>query len=77
MKALIQKIIDDEMRNNAGRPQKYQLLDFIGAAYGFYFLQDGWKSQKMLNVFIGSTMVYIHTLRFWYAPQGGEPPTES
>ena len=68
---LLQQIEAEEHLNVIGRPEKWQVIDFIGIAYGAYFIWDGWSRPrpKVLNVMIGSTMVYIHAERFFYAPQ--------
>ena len=52
-------------------PEAYTPYDFLGAALGAYFLWDGvtGKGPNWMNIALGSIMVYIHTQRFFYAPQ--------
>ncbi len=51
--------------------QKWQTLDFIGVALGSYFIYDGVtrKAPPWLTISLGAIMVYIHSQRFFYAPQ--------
>ena len=50
---------------------KWQPLDFLGVALGSYFIYDGvtHKGPDWLTISLGAIMVYIHSQRFFYAPQ--------
>lgn len=52
-------------------PEAYHPLDFIGAAMGSYVIYQGatGKGPDWVTIAIGTIMVYIHTQRFFYAPQ--------
>lgn len=49
----------------------YQPLDFLGVALGSYFVYQGvtHKAPDWLTVSLGAIMIYIHSQRFFYAPQ--------
>ena len=66
------KIEAEEQRNVLGRPKKFQIVDGIGIAYGSYFIwatMNPKKAPTWLNIAIAATMIYIHSERFFYAPQ--------
>ncbi len=51
-------------------PKAYHPLDFIGAAMGSYVIYSGATGKPdWVTISIGAIMVYIHTQRFFYAPQ--------
>lgn len=49
----------------------YQPLDFLGVALGSYFIYQGvtHKAPDWLTVSLGAIMIYIHSQRFFFAPQ--------
>ena len=53
---------------------KWQPLDFLGVALGSYFLYDGvtHKGKDWITIALGAIMIYIHSQRFFYAPQSRE-----
>ncbi len=71
MRSLLCRISNEEHRTLLGRPRKWQLLDFMGVAYGTYFIWESWTRRKpnLTNIMIATTMLYIHSERFFYAPQ--------
>ena len=72
---LLQRIKREEVANWLGTPRKYQAIDFLGVGLGSYFLWEALKSSgkrtgvPWINVGLGAIMVYIHSERFFYAPQ--------
>jgi hypothetical protein len=62
-------VLLEELRNHFEIPKKYQLVDFFGALLGAYFLYDGIKSKKWINIALASLMLYTHTIKFFYAPK--------
>ena len=58
-----------------GVPDAYHILDGLGAAMGAYFIYDGVRYPRQtawLNIGLGAIMIFIHTQRFFYAPQNRE-----
>lgn len=70
MKDLFERIHTEEHRNVLGRPKKWQAVDFMGMSYGasVLFLAFKYRLPKWVNL-MGWSMVYIHSRRFFYAPQ--------
>lgn len=69
------KILQDELRGGwLGVPRQYTLFDFLGIALGGYILWAGVtrRAPDWSLTAIGTIMLYIHTQRFFYAPQTGE-----
>ena len=70
------EILKHELRGAwLGLPKAYQPLDFIGAAMGSYFIYDAVRHPRdtaWINIALGAIMIYIHTQRFFYAPQSKE-----
>ncbi len=65
-------IVKDEFRGGwLGLPEPFELIDLLGFGLGAYFLYDGVtrKGPQWLTVSLGAIMIYIHTQRFFYAPQ--------
>ena len=55
-----------------GMPKAYQPLDAMGVAMGAWFLYDGVaypRRTAWVNIALGAVMIYIHSQRFFYAPQ--------
>ena len=54
-----------------GVPEAYHVLDFLGVALGSYFIWHGAtdRGPAWLTIGLGSIMVWIHSQRFFYAPQ--------
>lgn len=60
-----------------GVPQAYNLFDFTGAALGAYFIYSAVGKDKRFappwfTASLGVLMIFIHTQRFFYAPQTKE-----
>lgn len=70
-KTILGRIAEEEHRNVAGRPEKFQIVDAIGIAYGSLFLFHAatGKVPPWLVAAVAGTMVYIHSERYFYAPQ--------
>ncbi len=70
MNTLIERIHTEEHRNVLGRPKKWQAVDFTGISYGaaVLFLATKYRLPKWVNL-MGLSMLYIHSRRFFYAPQ--------
>lgn len=65
-------MIKREMRGGwLGIPEPFEAIDFLGMALGGYFLYNGVTSKgpQWLTIGLGAIMVYIHSQRFFYAPQ--------
>ncbi len=65
-------IIKREFRGGwLGIPEPFEAIDFLGVALGSYFLYEGvtGKGPQWLTISLGAIMVYIHSQRFFYAPQ--------
>lgn len=68
----IAPMIKREMRGGwLGIPEPFEAIDFLGMALGGYFLYNGVTSKgpQWLTIGLGAIMVYIHSQRFFYAPQ--------
>jgi hypothetical protein len=54
-----------------GVGKQYQPLDFLGVALGSYFIYQGvtHRAPDWLTISLGAIMVFIHSQRFFYAPQ--------
>ena len=77
---VLDPIIIEEIKSVCNCPERFTLLDFIGAGFGAFFVIDGLrrtvKNKKItpaptIETVFGSAMVYIHTKRFFYAEQLG------
>lgn len=68
-----QDLLKHELRGAwLGMPAAYHPFDFIGAGMGAYFLWDGARYRRptsWISISLGAIMMYIHTQRFFYAPQ--------
>ncbi len=65
-------IVKSEFRGGwLGLPEQFELIDLLGFGLGAYFLYDGVtrKGPQWLTISLGAIMIYIHTQRFFYAPQ--------
>jgi len=70
-------LLNDEHRGGwLGMPRKYSVIDLGGAALGGYMIYMGTREmrratgwQGLLAVALGGVMIWIHTQRFFYAPQ--------
>ncbi len=68
-------IVKTEMRGGwLGIPEPFEVIDFLGVALGSYFMYDGVtrKGPQWLTIGLGAIMIYIHSQRFFYAPQSKE-----
>lgn len=66
------QIIADEFRGGwLGMPEPFKVIDLLGFALGSYFLYDGvtGKGPPWMTISLGAIMMYIHSRRFFYAPQ--------
>ena len=70
------KIMSEELKNFCNCPEKYQLIDFLGAGLGaFFIIQNGiflkrkFSYWNLAGLGLGVLMFYIHTARFHYAEQ--------
>ncbi len=60
-----------------GMPRKYSIIDLAGAGLGGYMGYLGYRElqrssnswQGLLALALGGVMIWIHTQRFFYAPQ--------
>ena len=55
-----------------GMPRAYHLFDGLGMALGAWFVWnalDDPRKSAWVNIALGSVMIYIHSQRFFYAPQ--------
>lgn len=54
-----------------GMAEKFQPLDALGVALGSYFIYQGTtnRAPDWLTISLGAIMVYIHSQRFFFAPQ--------
>lgn len=71
----MERWLHDELRSGwLGLPRAYSTLDFLGMALGSYFIWAGatGKAPRWSLAAIGGVMIFIHTQRFFYAPQTGE-----
>lgn len=78
------ELLKAELRGGwLGVPEAYTAYDFLGFALGSYFIIDGVvqitaERKKKPNwwpiarIGLGAIMFYIHTQRFFYAPQSKE-----
>lgn len=65
-------LLKGELRHGwLGVPEVFTPYDFLGAALGAYFIYQGATKQcnPLVNVGLGSVMLFIHTQRFFYAPR--------
>lgn len=65
-------LTEQELRANVlGMPRRYQLLDFLGIAFGGYMIYAGTtgRAPAWLTTALGGVAVFIHAQRFFYAPQ--------
>lgn len=65
-------LIKQDLRSGwLGIAETYQPLDFLGVALGSYFVYQGvtHKAPDWLTISLGAIMIYIHSQRFFYAPQ--------
>jgi len=68
-------IVKKEFRGGwLGLPEPFETIDLLGVALGSYFLYNGvtGKGPQWLTISLGAVMVYIHSQRFFYAPQSKE-----
>lgn len=68
-------IVEQELRAAwLGVPHRFQLLDFLGVAFGLYMIYDGVtdRGPNWLTIALGGVAIYIHSQRFFYAPQTRE-----
>jgi len=73
--ARLEALLADELRGGwLNVPRAYSLLDFLGAALGSYFLWAGatGRAPRWSLAAIGGIMIFIHTQRFFYAPQSAD-----
>jgi len=67
------QLLQDELRGGwLGVPRQYTLLDFLGIAFGVALLVAARKHRDFTLAALGGVAVYIHSQRFFYAPQTGE-----
>ena len=72
----------EELKNYCNIPDKYQLIDFLGAGLGTFFIinnarqmyKDTQRGDKIsgwnfVGLGLGSVMLYIHTARFFWAEE--------
>ena len=65
-------LIKQDLRSGwLGVPTVYEPLDFLGVALGSYFIYQGvtHRAPDWVTISLGAIMVYIHSRRFFYAPQ--------
>lgn len=76
MIGVVDQLITEELRNAAGTPQKFQLLDFLGVGLGTWFIVETLRRRdpSYVNVGLGAIMIYIHSQRFLVAPQEVRTP---
>lgn len=66
------ELIKQEFRGGwLGLPEPFETLDLLGVALGSYFVYEGvtGKGPQWLTISLGAIMIYIHSQRFFYAPQ--------
>ena len=66
------ELIKQEFRGGwLGLPEPFEMLDLLGVALGSYFVYEGvtGKGPQWLTISLGAIMIYIHSQRFFYAPQ--------
>lgn len=68
-------LLKDELRAGwLGVPKAYTLYDFLGFGLGAYFIYAAvapmrYRPPAWVNIMLGGAMIYIHSQRFFYAPQ--------
>lgn len=65
-------LIKQDLRSGwLGIERPYQPLDLLGVALGSYFIYDGvtQRGPQWLTISLGAIMVYIHSRRFFFAPE--------
>ena len=66
------QIIKDEFRGGwLGMPKPFEVIDLLGFALGAYFTWNAVtkKGPDWFTITLGGIMMYIHSRRFFYAPQ--------
>lgn len=68
---VVDRIKTEERRVAAGVPLRFQLIDGLGVLLGGWFIAETLRrpDPSWINVGLGAVMVYIHSERFFYAPQ--------
>lgn len=77
MEILFKQAWVEEIKANCECPEKFQLMDAAGAAFGIFFFVDGVrrlakkesKVAPVAEIFFGTLMAWIHSQRFFFAPQ--------
>lgn len=71
---LAQHLMTEELRGGwLNVPRAYTLFDLLGAGLGAYMVYMGIRDrgdwQGRVAIGLGAVMIFIHTQRFFYAPQ--------
>jgi len=67
------QLLEEELRNAFGCPQRFQLLDFLGVGLGSYFAlfaaeilkKNPGNKLAVVAVGLGAIMIFIHSQRFF------------
>ncbi len=67
------EVLKHELRGGwLGVPEAYHPFDALGAGMGAWFIYDAVQYPRRtawVNIALGAIMIYIHSQRFFYAPQ--------
>lgn len=73
---MTERLIKEELRSVCKCPEKFQLLDFGGTAFGIFLIIDSIRRmEKGENGFakvelgMGAIMSWIHIIRFFYSDE--------
>ena len=69
------EMMKNELRGGwLGLPKPFKPIDLLGVGLGSYFIYSAVtnKAPPWLTISLGAIMIYIHSQRFFYAPQTKE-----
>jgi len=75
---MINQLFKEELRSVCNCPKKFQLLDIGGAAFGIFFMIDGFNRLNKgtsgwagVELAVGAIMALVHTTKFFHKDQLG------
>ncbi len=75
---MINQFIKKNIRSNCKYPKKFSANDFVGTAFGLFFVIDsiirikkGTNGLAVAELFVGSSMALVHAIKFFYAKELG------
>jgi len=75
---MINQFIEKDLKKNCKYSKKFKLSDFIGSTFGLFFVLDsiirikkGTNGMAIAELFVGSSMILVHAIKFFYAKQLG------